>query len=106
MRRAFTFSDSDQYELDLFPGVPWDGRSPRSMTRALTGGLFLRPEPPRHEVYVDAAQLEMWPAKLATPRKRPQQAAGASSLLPLKGRRGSTRRPRREVTRWGDSDGT
>ena len=82
------FDDSDQFELDLFPGVPWGGRSPRGLTR-VGSGLFLRPEPPSHAVYVDAAQLELWPSPVRPPRgKRPRQAAGASLLLPSKkGRR-------------------
>ncbi len=41
--------DGDQLRLDLFPGEPWDGRSPRALTKSAQG-LYLRPEPPRHEV--------------------------------------------------------
>ncbi len=51
---------SDQLRLELFKGVPWDGKSPRVLTK---GGkaLFLRQKPPSHEVFVDPEQLELWP---------------------------------------------
>ncbi len=76
--------DGDQFELDLFPGVPWEGRRPRGLTR-VGSGLFLRPEPPGHEVEKDPAQLELFTFGVRLPRgKRPPQAAGAPLLLPLK----------------------
>jgi len=84
-RPSLSLCDSDQYELDLFPGVPWSGRSPRGLTRA-GKGLFLRPEPPSHEVDVDPLQLELW-SEAVRPRKSkepPIQRTGASLLLPLK----------------------
>ncbi len=59
-RKAFTF-DGSQFELDLFPGCPWDGRSVRGLTR-VGKGLFLRQEPPGHEVERDLTQLSLWPA--------------------------------------------
>ncbi len=74
----------DQFELDLFPGVPWGGRSPRGLTRVKIS-LFLRQEPPSHGVYPDPAQLDFWRrGSKATKRKRPPPTAGASTLLPLK----------------------
>ena len=90
MRRTSGFlREGDQFVLDLFPGEPWDGRSPRSLTRVLTGGLFFRPEPPGHEVELDAMQLDFFRGRSkAAKKKRPPQAEGASLLLPLKkGRR-------------------
>ena len=80
--------DGDQFELDLFPGVPWRGHSPRGLTR-VRSGLFLRPEPACHEVQTDSTQLDFWPGgSKATKRKRPPPAEGASLLLLLKsGRR-------------------
>ncbi len=52
--------DSDQLEFDLWRGVPWGGRPPRYLTRGFSA-LFLRQEPPCHEVELDPLQLEMWP---------------------------------------------
>ncbi len=76
--------DGDQLRLDLFAGVPWDGVSPRGLTRAKIV-LSSRQEPLGHEVEPDPAQLEMWPVSVRPPRgKRLRQAAGAPSLLPLK----------------------
>jgi len=88
--------DGDQFELDLYPGEPWNGRSPRVLTR-VGEGLFLRPEPPRHEVIhvCDPNQLDLWREKGHTAKKAPRRGSrGAPSLLPLKetrGRRGSRR---------------
>ena len=76
--------NSEQLQLDLFPDEPWGGWSCRALTR-VRSLLFLRPEPPRHEVYVDPAQCLLWPESVRPPRgKRPQPTAGASLLLPLK----------------------
>ncbi len=90
MRTEWLEEDAMQLELDLFPGVPWGGRSPRGLTR-VKYSLFLRQKPPGHEVYVDPSQLEMWPVSVqATKRKKAPigSADGAPSLLPLKkGRR-------------------
>jgi len=89
----------DQFELDLFPGVPWGGRSPRSLTR-VGSGLFSRQEPPGHEVEMDPAQLELIPGgKVAIRDLVLPPAVGAPSLLPLRHRakqfRGRYRRLRR-----------
>ena len=98
MRLSGFLRDGDQYRLDLFPGVPWDGVSPRGLTRVQIE-LSSRREPPGHEVEMDPAQLLFWPVpEKATSRKRPQQAAGAPSLLPLKVRPGWFGRTRRGPT--------
>ncbi len=82
--------DGDQLRLDLFKGVPWDGRRPRGLTRVQIE-LSLRQEPPRHEVYMDPAQLEVWPGSVRPSRRKKAptgSVGGARSLLPLKkGRR-------------------
>ncbi len=81
----------DQFELLLFPGVPWQGRSPRSLTRVRTA-LFLRQEPPGHVVSRDPMQLEMWPVS-GRPhgKKAPERRSGAPLLLDVKRtRRGRT----------------
>ena len=79
--------DGDQFELDLFPGVPWGGRSPRGLTRVQIS-LFLRQEPPPHAVpEVDPRQLELWRDKGKGRGKKRQElvfAPGAPSLLPLR----------------------
>jgi len=80
--------EGDQFALDLFPGVPWDGRSPRGLTRARSA-LSLKRERQGHGVHLDPAQLDFFRRQSqATKRKRPPPAEGASLLLPLKkGRR-------------------
>ncbi len=74
--------DGDQYELDLYPGVPWDGRSARALTK-VGKGLFLRQEPPGREVYRDATQLDFFALARQAVRIEglPQKYEGAPSLL-------------------------
>ncbi len=73
----------EQLELDLFPGVPWAGRSPRGLTR-VGKELYLRQEPLGHEVEVDPTQLLLW-ADSGGPfgGKGPDAERGAPTLLPL-----------------------
>ncbi len=79
--------EGDQFVLDLFPGEPWGGRSPRWLTR-VGSGLFLRQEPPRHEVDPDPSQLSLrLVAGRPQGRQGPRQDEGAPSLLPLGARR-------------------
>ncbi len=54
--------DGDQLRLRLFEGEPWDGLSPRVLTRG-NKLLYLRPEPSLHEVMPGrrSHQLELWP---------------------------------------------
>jgi len=72
-------------QLWLWSREPWEGVSPRALTMKLKP-LFLRQEPPRHEDYFDAEQLEFWTAVGATLReRRPGKISqGAPSLLPLR----------------------
>ncbi len=94
-------TNSGQLELDLFPGVPWNGRSPRGLTKVKIG-LYLRREPGGHEVYLDPAQLDFFRGRSkATMNKRPRQTAGASLLLPLKAGRGISRSARRGSSEGG-----
>ncbi len=82
-------------QLWLFKGEPWEGVAPRVLTAGFYS-LFLRPEPPRHAVCLDSAQLELWPGTVRPQRrKRPPPAEGASLLLPLKEPRASARGSRR-----------
>ena len=79
--------NSEQLELDLFPGEPWNGRSPRGLTKVQIG-LFLGPEPPGHEVYLDPEQLSLFDTSQGGhTEKRRRPAVGAPSLLPLQGPR-------------------
>ena len=91
--RSGFLREGDQFVLDLFRGEPWDGRSPRGLTRA-GKALYLRPEPPRREVLhvTDRDQYDFWRPMGRQEKKAPQQYRGAPSLLPLKGRRSRPRR--------------
>ncbi len=71
--------DGDQFRLDLFRGVPWNGRSPRGLTRVGLG-LYLRPEPPVREVFFDPEQLELWPVDRPPVKKGPFVYEGAPLL--------------------------
>ncbi len=60
--------NSEQLELDLFPGEPWDGKSPRALTRGRLlfilkpgGAKSMRDE-------VDPLQYDMWPTATNAPR--------------------------------------
>jgi len=72
-------------QLYLFEGMvdlPWDGRSPRSLTRSAKA-LFLRREPQKASDVVDGDQLPLWPADA----KRALRLRGAPLLLePFEGR--------------------
>ncbi len=99
MRTGFGFlRDGEQFELELFPGVPWNGCDPRGLTKVGLG-LFLRQEPPGHEVdFRDPDQLELWPPQVATRNKSGRRKAPAApSLLSL----GIGRMPRRSFPRGG-----
>ena len=86
MREPATSSmNSDQLELALFEELPWQGRSPRVLTKGFIP-LFLRQKPPSHEVFFDPEQLELWPIDRPHREKSlRRKAPGASLLLPLKG---------------------
>ena len=77
-----SFVEGEQLQLELYPGVPWAGRSPRALTVARKA-LFLRPEPPSHEVFFDLEQLEFWQIEPAAKREGPRRYVGAPLLLPL-----------------------
>ena len=74
-------SVGDQLELALFTGVPWNGIDPRFLTRGRKV-LFLRPEPPCHEVFFDPEQIMMWKLVGHQEAERPPGfSRGAPSLL-------------------------
>ena len=68
-----------QAELD---GLPWQGRSPRGLTRG-SEVLFLRREPQKDDrFFVDPFQMDLFHAAITGPPRY----EGAPSLLPLPGR--------------------
>jgi len=69
-----------QLELALDWGdTPWDGVSPRALTRAAKA-LFFRREPQKDDsFFVDPDQSDLFPAAI----KRPPASQGAPSLLRL-----------------------
>ena len=73
-----------QLSLDLFPGEPWGGRSPRGLTR-VTASVIFEPARPPHEVFFDPEQFELWRADGAHGVKgvRRVLSPGAPTLLPL-----------------------
>jgi len=73
--------NSVQLRLALFMGQPWDGRSPRGLTKVALG-LILKPRGVRREsIFADPLQIDMFARKRA-PRLR-LGAPSASTLLPL-----------------------
>ncbi len=92
--------DGEQLRLDLFQREPWDGQCPRVLTRRFIP-LFLRQEPPSHEVFFDADQYDLWRPIGHTEKKAPlrRSSRGAPSLLPLK-----KRRQKRGVPLWLDEE--
>jgi len=73
----------DLWQVDL-DGLPWQGQSPRGLTKAQKA-LFLRREPQKDErFFVDPDQVDMWlPAK-----KAPRKYRGAPLLVePIGSRR-------------------
>jgi len=80
--------DGGQYRLQLFTGSPWDGLSPRVLTRRFIL-LFLRQKPPRHEVFFDPEQIEIWPGLFGHQKERPppKLSVGAPLLQEVERRR-------------------
>ncbi len=74
-------------QLDLWQAEvmasPWQGRSPRGLTRARKF-LFLRREPQKDDrKFVDQNQLDLFPAAI---KLLPRSYGGAPLLVPLKAR--------------------
>ena len=71
---------SGQFELDLFPGEPWGGYSPRGLTRVGLG-VILKPRGVRARVrFSDPLQTEMFPRRR---QRLIQESRTAPTLLPL-----------------------
>jgi len=60
--------------------VPWEGRSPRELTRGHDILIFRRKAGKSVSEFVDPDQLELWPELT---EKAPSILEGAPSLLPL-----------------------
>ncbi len=69
-----------QFELDLFPGIPWQGRSPRVLTKGRKS-LSLRREPLFHEVNLDSMQLELFGSPNGYTERGPFRIGRAPSLF-------------------------
>ena len=70
-------------QLDLFEDVvalPWNGKSPRALTRAAKALFFKRERQKDERFFVDVDQFDL----IRAAKKRPRRiSAGAPSLLPL-----------------------
>ncbi len=56
-----------QLQLGLFPGEPWDGRSPRVLTRARLGVIFKAQAEKDDRFVADPDQTDLWPAAIVAP---------------------------------------
>jgi len=74
--------DGDQLRLDLFAGEPWDGRSPRVLTRGHLGIIFKARAAKSTGATDFCEQLELWPKPA---EERPFIYEGAPLLQPLRG---------------------
>ena len=82
MRRAGLLHDGDQLRLSLdWRGQPWDGQSPRALTRRSNVVIFEARAEGAHEVFADPEQLELWPIEGPIPRKGPRREAPGAPLL-------------------------
>jgi len=73
--------DSDQLQLGLFPGEPWDGISPRVLTRGHLGLIFKPEGQARVKTFVDPLQYDFFDGDSAPLLRR--VAPSAVTLLPL-----------------------
>jgi len=74
-------SDGDQLELDLFRGVPWNGHSPRGLTRGHLAVILKARAEGSVSVFVDREQLLLWPELEVKARRH--ASPSAPLLLPL-----------------------
>ncbi len=75
--------NGDQLELRLFPGEPWDGRSPRALTRVGVGFILKPGGGESGDVFVDPEQYDLWPPDLRPGKKAPRIYLGAPLLQDL-----------------------
>ena len=72
-----------QLELDLFPGVPWGGRSPRALTSGRLALIFEARAAEERPLFCDRDQLGFWPAGQKRQRRPSVVSRGAPTLIPL-----------------------
>ncbi len=78
-------SEPEQLTLRLFEGEPWDGRSPRGLTRGHLGVIF-NPRGEKEHERIRADLNQLW---LGLPKEHPEKRAhwapsvGAPLLIPL-----------------------
>ncbi len=80
--REHLLPDGEQLELaleDRRVKVPWEGRSPRGLTRVALGFIFDPRGKKKHKRNRDPSQMEMF----GGPSKGPPRYGGAPLLLPL-----------------------
>ncbi len=77
----------DQLELGLFVNEPWEGKSPRGLTRGHLGIIF-NPRGEKKDACgrLQPSQLLLWPAKKDPELRLERGSFTAETLLPLPGR--------------------
>ena len=70
-----------QLRLELFPGIPWDGRDPRTLTRGREV-LYSKREQGRECVCVDPRQYDLFASVPAPQVKKAPVGAPPLSRLP------------------------
>ena len=69
-----------QLELDLFPGEPWQGHSPRALTRGALGLIFKAQAVKSASAVFDVTQLDFFPRRR---QRLKRKSRTAPTLLPL-----------------------
>ncbi len=72
--------DSAQLSLRLFPGEPWEGRSPRGLTRVGLGLILKAQAVKSASDFRDPLQLDLFPRRR---QRTSYQSRTAPLLLPL-----------------------
>jgi len=68
----------------LFQGEPWDGASPRVLTRGHLARILQPQGAKARAIYLDPLQYELWPPVVrARGSSRAPSSVGAETLLPL-----------------------
>ena len=73
--------DGDQLVLGLWVGEPWQGSSPRTLTRAAQLLFSKRKLPEATRYWEDPEQLEFWPADGLHFEKGPGRDSSGAPLL-------------------------
>ena len=76
-------SVAEQLELGLFRGEPWDGRSPRGLTRVGRGFTLRAQAAGREPIFSDPNQYDIWTPIKGVRKKVREAAPEAVTLFPL-----------------------